>query len=148
MRTSRADLALAGTWELVSLESRHPDGSVGYPMGREVTGMLIYEATGHMSVQLMRRGCPSFRSGDHLMGDPAEVKSAYEGYFAYYGTYTLDADNESIAHHVQGASFPNWVGTTVTRRFRLEEDRLTLTSPPMPSGGETILPVSVWRRIG
>jgi hypothetical protein len=47
-----------GTWKLVSFEELLPDGRVTYPYGEEPAGLLIYDAAGHMSVQVMRRDRP------------------------------------------------------------------------------------------
>jgi hypothetical protein len=138
--------ALVGAWRLVSFESRAASGDVRYPLGRAPVGRLQYDATGFMSVQLMDPGRPQFASGDLTRGSDAELRAAIGGYVAYYGTYTVDPARGSVTHHVEGALFPNWVGGNQVRGFRLDGDRLTITTPPIRVGGEDSTTVLVWAR--
>jgi hypothetical protein len=138
--------ALVGTWRLVSFESRVASGEVRYPLGRAPVGQLQYDAVGFMSAQLMDPGRPQVVSGDLTRGSDAEVRAAISGYIAYYGTYTVDPARGIITHHVQGALLPNWVGGDQARRFQLDGDRLTITTPPIRVGGEDSTTVLVWDR--
>ena len=98
-----------GAWELRSVEFRHSDGQLTYPMGRDVVGMGMY-TSGHFSGQIMRSARPAFTSGDQLKGTPTEVKSAFEGYIAYYGTYEINQEEGTVTHHVEGSLFQTgWV---------------------------------------
>ena len=144
----RSDTATApvGTWRLVSFESRTTGGEMRYQLGRAARGQLLYDAAGHMSAQLMDPERPQFASGDMARGSDAEVRAAMVGYIAYYGTYTLDLSRGVVTHHVQGALFPNWVGGDQVRYFRLDGDRLTITTPPIRIGGEDSTTVLVWER--
>jgi len=58
--------ALIGTWKLVSSEFNLSSGDVIHPYGNDAVGLLIYAEDGQMSAQIMRRGRPSFASGDVL----------------------------------------------------------------------------------
>jgi hypothetical protein len=147
-RAARLDTApaLVGTWRLVSLESRTTGGEIRYQLGRAARGQLLYDAAGHMSAQLMDPERPQFASGDLARGSDAEVRAAMVGYIAYYGTYTLDLSRGVVTHHVQGALFPNWVGGDQVRYFRLDGDRLTITTPPIRIGAEDSTTVLVWER--
>jgi Lipocalin-like domain len=138
--------ALVGTWRLVSCESRTTGGEVRYPLGRSPAGRLSYDAGGQMSAQLMDPGRPKFGSGDLARGSDAEVRAAAAGYIAYYGRYTLDPSRGVVVHHVEGALFPNWVGGDQARSYRLDGDRLTITTPPIRIGGEDSTTVLVWER--
>ena len=89
---------------------------------------------------------PLFASGDLTRGSDTEVRAALAGYIAYYGTYTVDWPRGVITHHVQGALFPNWIGGDQVRTFRLDGDRLTITTPPIRMGGEDSTTVLVWER--
>ncbi len=135
-----------GTWKLVSSEFRRSDGQLTYPMGRDAVGIIIYDADWHMSVQIMRPDRPAFASGDHLKGTPAEIKSAFEGFVAYYGTYQVDEKEGTVTHHVEGSFFPNWVGLALRRFFEFSGNRLTLSTPPMPMGGEQVVGLLIWER--
>jgi hypothetical protein len=135
-----------GTWNLVSSEFRRSGAEVTYPMGRNASGMLMYDANGHMSVQIIRADRPSFASGDQLKGTPEEIKSAFEGSVAYFGTYEADEKKGTVTHHVEGSSFPNWERTDQIRFFEFYENRLTLSTPPMSFGGEQVTALLVWER--
>jgi len=53
-------------------------------------GLLMYDAPGNMSAQLMKADLPRFASGDRLRGSDNEVRAVVEGSGAYYGQYVLD----------------------------------------------------------
>jgi len=40
--------ALLGTWRLVSYEARDSDGRVQYPLGENVSSLLVYDGGGNM----------------------------------------------------------------------------------------------------
>src|SRR5476649_2375285 len=78
-----------GTWTLVSFEFRRSDGVVTNVMGIDATGMLVYDASGCMSAQMMRSDRPQFALGDQQKGTPEETRAAVEGYIAYFGDYEV-----------------------------------------------------------
>ena len=41
-------------------------------------------------------------------------------YFAYFGTYTVDAEKRVVTHHVEGSLAPDFTGTDQPRPFKLE----------------------------
>jgi len=135
-----------GAWKLVSSEFQRSDGEVTYPMGRDVTGMVIYDADVHVSAHVMRPDRPAFASGDRLKGTPVEIKSAFEGYVAYHGTYEVNEDEGTVTTYVEGCLFPNWIGTEQKRFFKFSGNRLTLSTPPMLMGGEQVTALIIWER--
>ena len=137
-----------GSWQLVSFEFRHSDGTVSYPMGEAPAGMLMYDKAGNMSAQLMQRERPLFAVADHHKGSPEEIKAAFEGFTAYFGTYEVDEEKGSVTHYVSGALLPNVVGKRQVRFFEFKDNQLILSTPPMPWGGEQKTGVLVWRRTG
>jgi len=143
---ARPEAALVGSWTLVSFESRTADGGIGYPLGRAARGRLSYDAAGHMSAHLMNPERPAFASGDLTRGSDAEVRAAMGGYIAYYGTYSVDLSRGVVTHHVEGALFPNWIGSDQIRNFQLDDDRLTITTPSIQIGGKDSPTVLVWER--
>jgi Lipocalin-like domain len=136
-----------GSWRLVSFEGRSPDGRVVHPMGEQPSGQLIYDATGQVSVQYMRRGRPQFASGDLHQGTPEEIKAAFEGYIGYWGTYDVDAKAKIVTHHVIGAAFPNWVEGDQRRFYSFDHNHLTFRTPPILIGGVQTTNVIVWERV-
>lgn len=149
-QTSR--VAVIGTWELVAFESRDSAGKTTYPLGRRPKGILLYDRALRVIVQLFDPDRPRFASGDRARGTNAEVRAAFNGSFAYYGSYAVDTARGIVIHHVEGASFPNWIGTDFVRVYRLDRDsargdRLTLTTAPQLVAGHRIVTVLVWRRV-
>ncbi len=138
--------ALLGAWELVSAEYRGNDGTVAEYLGEHPEGMLVYTAGGLMSVHLMRRNRPRFATNDRLGGTPEQIKAAFQGYHGYYGTFSVDEREQSVTHHLQGASFPNWVGVDQKRFFHRAGNELTLRTVPLLLGGQEAVGYLVWRR--
>jgi len=135
-----------GTWKLVSSEFRLSNGQVTYPMGRDAIGIIMYDTNWHVSVQIMRPDRPAFASGDQLKGTPMEIKSAFEGFVAYYGIYEVNEEKGIVTHHLEGSLFPNWVGTDQRRFFKFSGNRLTLSTPPILFGGQQVTVVLIWER--
>jgi hypothetical protein len=136
---------LIGTWHLVSSEFRHADGEVTYPIGKDAVGLLIYTTDGHMAVQLMRIDRPAFASDDVFQGTPEEIRAAYEGFTAYFGTYTVDDVAGTVTHHIRGHIFPNRNGSQVTREFTLVDQCLTLRAS-VRRDGRPLAALLIWAR--
>ena len=136
-----------GTWKLISMESRRATGKVTYPFGKNVVGMIMYDAAGHMSAQIMRTDRPAFESGDIPGGTPDEIKAAFKGLITYFGTYEIDNEENTITHQVESSSFPNWAGTRQKRFFEFSDNRLILSTPPIPARDDAITSVLIWERV-
>ncbi len=143
-----ADHRFIGTWRLVSSEFRRSDDTIVYPYGEDAIGLLIYAATGHMAVQLLRAHRPLFAAGDPYRGTPEEIRAAFEGYIAYFGSYEVNEAEGVVTHHVHGASFPNWIGGDQQRFFAFAGNQLILSTPPILAGTATMTGVLIWERVG
>jgi len=55
---SQSGPTLLGTWRLVSYEARDSEGRVHYPLGENVSGLLVYDGGGNMSAHVMRTTAP------------------------------------------------------------------------------------------
>jgi Lipocalin-like domain len=137
----------AGTWRLVSTESRDPNGNLHYPYGKNPIGILMYDSDGHMSAQIMTLGRPGFVATDRLNGTSEEIRAAFTGYVAYFGTYHVNEQEGSVVHHVEGSLFPNLVGGDQKRLFTFAGNRLTLRPPPRAFEGVVISGFLVWERV-
>lgn len=137
-----------GTWKLVSSEFKFSDGQVINPLGNDAIGILMYDASQHMSVQITRRDRPIFASDDQLKGTPSEMKSAFKGFTAYFGSYHVNEKEAIVTHHVEGSLFPNWIGKDQVRFFEFSDNRLRLSTPQIPMGGRQITGQLVWQRVG
>jgi hypothetical protein len=137
-----------GTWTLVSAEMLTPSGASMPLYGADGKGIIMYDAQGHMAVQLMQQGRPLFTQPDRLFGAADEMKAAFEGYSAYFGRYEVNVTRGVVIHHVEGCLFPNWIGSDQQRSYTFMGDRLVLKTPPMQLGGVTGVNTLVWERVG
>ena len=118
---------LVGTWRLVEDIDSDASGKITYPLGEHPVGYFVYDPTGHLSVQIMRIPTRSpFASGKDDEGTNEEVRSAYEGYVAYFGTYRVDEKNSVVIHVVEGSLRPSYTGTEQPRPFKLDGDTLVI----------------------
>jgi hypothetical protein len=135
-----------GSWKLISFHSLDSSGRIAYPFGKEAQGRLIYEPDGRMAVQLMNPNRPGFASDDPLVTSETEVRAAFGGYTAYYGTYSVNPDEQTIVHHIEAALLPNWVGTDQVRHFEFDGKVLTLKGPLLLGGVQGVVSL-VWERL-
>lgn len=120
-----------GAWRLLKVETIRPNGEVIYPFyGKNPEGMLIYDRNGWMSVQIVsdpKPAVPREDSRESFIAAPANEKViAINGYYAYYGTWTVDVLHSTITHHIQQSLYPGERGEIGERHFALEGNRLTL----------------------
>ncbi|MCK9284356.1 MAG: lipocalin-like domain-containing protein [Rhodocyclaceae bacterium] len=137
---------LIGTWTLVSYVASGSGGEERYPHGRMPQGQLIYTAEGDMAVMLMRRGRPKFAADDLVGGSADELRSAFEGFEAYTGTFDVDSVAGCVRHHLDVCRFPNWEGGTQLRHFKLSGERLELSTPPITARGREWIYTLLWQR--
>jgi hypothetical protein len=137
---------LVGSWKLISFTIRDPSGETAYPFGKDAQGRLIYEPGGRMAVQLMNPSRPVLTSDDPLATSEAEVRAAFGGYTAYYGTYSVIPEERTIVHHIEGALLPNWVGTVQRRHFEFDGAVLRLRGPLLLGGVQGVVSL-VWERL-
>ncbi len=131
---------LIGTWKIRAFEDRKdehdPNSEWTYPYGKNPKGYFVYDNTGHVMIQIMKTPhSPPFASGDDDKPTVEEMKKAFTGYVAYFGTYTVDTAKNVVTHHVEGSLKPSFIGSNQPRPFILTGDRLII------GDGKT------WRRV-
>jgi hypothetical protein len=146
-RARRPATPLVGTWRLTSMEVRTPSGETQNPWGPGVTGRLTYSSNGQMSLQIMKANRFPFSSEDLEGGTAEEIQTAFDGYHAYFGTYSFDRLAQTVSHRIEGSLFPNWIGREQKRGVKQSARRLRLTSSPIPLGGKEEVFLTVWDRI-
>lgn len=110
---------LVGTWKLVSAEDRSSPEDPWIPgtFGVPPSGYFIYDASGHYSVQIMT--VPAVKLETPNSPTAAEALEIYNGYIAYYGTYTVK--DGQIHQQVEGAWDPSQVNTDQARPYELQD---------------------------
>ena len=121
---------LTGTWKL----ERWTSGALA-PFGDRPVGTLVYTTEGTMIAAFMRRGRAAVAPSPEALAAwrRAPVSGDLERRFfeaalsfnAYAGRYTVDRDR--VHHDVDVALYPEWIGQRLTRAFRTDGERLTLT---------------------
>jgi len=144
---SKEDLSVIGMWKLISFETQDDDGTLTYPMGKGVGGLLMIDARGYFSVHVMNMKRPSFKIPDPRAGTSQEIKTAFENYIGYYGTFDLDETKGVIIFHVRGAWLPNWIGSDQIRYYTLSGNRLTITTAPVLFDGKNRVGKLIWERV-
>lgn len=72
------------------------------------------------------------------MATPEEKAAAFDGYTAYFGTYTIDAKAGPVTHHLEGNLVPGRQGTDNVRWFEFQGDDRLLLIPVEDGKGRTI----------
>ena len=138
-RSAPGSDALIGTWRVVEFAGLDKDGKWQYRFGETPQGYFVYDATGHVHVQIMKvPPLAPFPEANVAEGAPPSAEhalAAYNAYVAYFGTYIVDDNNHVVTHHVEGSLAPEYTGTDQPRPFKLEGDRLEI------GDGKT------WRRV-
>lgn len=144
---SAADKSVIGTWKLLSWVSEDAEsGTITNVFGERPNGYLIYTAGGRMTVNISADGRKPL-SGDRFSTPTEERALAFSTNIAYSGTY--DITPEGVMHHVEVATFQNWVGTDQFRYAVIEGDTMNVKTPPIkgPPDGKTKVMTLVFKRL-
>jgi hypothetical protein len=139
--------SLIGTWRLVSFKAERSDGSASDLYGPSPLGLLVYDRDGHMSIHQSKPDLPKCGTQDRRKCPDALARVAFDNYAGYWGRYEVKASEKTVVHHVDGASAPDWIGTSRKRFFDVNGNRLTITTPPQQAGGVQSVVVLVWERV-
>jgi hypothetical protein len=146
MTAAKSPTQLIGTWKLMSYEDRSAGTPPEYPYGINPVGLLIYDETGHMAIQIMKTPPPKVASGDEYKVTPQEKRALIDGYVAYFGTYTVDWKKRVVTVISQGDLYSVYIGRREERPFELDGDRLTLT-PRWEQGGKSVQGIRAFERV-
>ena len=133
---------LVGTWTLLSWEQKKGDGTKIERYGTNPKGIAFFDAGGRYIITVMRSDRAKYASNALWQGTAEENKETADGTITYFGTYSANEKDSSIAIHVEGSSFPNWNGTEQKRFVAIVGDQLTLTV--RPPGGDIV--DVIWKR--
>ena len=126
-------------------------GEVIHPFyGEHPEGLLIYDRSGWMSVQIVsdpKPSAPLSSSREGFLAAPLDEKvAAVDGYYAYFGTWTVDAAGRTVTHHIRESLYPGERGEDGTRHLSLSGNRLTLIAKSHEMGEDHERRL-VWERI-
>jgi hypothetical protein len=136
---------LLGAWTLVASYQERPDGTRFDTFGPNPKGLMIFDQSGRMSLQMARSDRPKFSSNNRLTGTPEENKAAVQGLLSYFGRYEVNEGERAVVITVDASSFPNQDGTTQKRPVEITGDELRWTNP-VPSRGEFSAAYIIWQR--
>lgn len=117
-----------GTWYLKAVESRDSaSGSWRHPFGDAPFGYVTYNADGTHTMNFTRTPVPAmFAAGTDRGASEAELRQTYEGYFSWFGRYSVDPVRGIITHRIEGSLWPSWRNTVQERPFVIRGDTLLL----------------------
>jgi hypothetical protein len=141
---------LVGAWRLVGMTYSGPDGHVDPFYQPDSAGLIIYDRSGWMSVEIgaphrakwevpSRRLAPSDESSARLKA------AALDGYYAYYGTWDLDERSSVVTHHVASALLAAEEGLDYSQGIALDHGRLVFTTHT-GSPGREVVRTKTWER--
>jgi hypothetical protein len=131
---------LAGTWTIVSNDNVAPDGTKRQLFGPSPKGLLMLGQFAQIMVRVDR---PNFKANNRLEGTAEENKAAVQGTTATFGTWSADEASKTLIVRIEGAMFPNAVGTESKRSFTVTGDQLRISNPAPGTGG---ISETVWKR--
>lgn len=133
-----------GFWHFGRLERRDDTGE-DLPVERTwVDGFIIYTASGHMAVHLVRPDRQPFADGRPT---PEEAASAIRSYISYFGPYTIHGDDGFVVHHRSGCWYPSCMDTDAQRFYEFGDRTLTLMPPARAVDGRMVQDSLVWERL-
>lgn len=135
--------SVVGTWTLVSIMNEK-NGQKILPYGPDAKGSFILDGK-RFSLMVVRPGRTKFKSNDRLTGTAEENQETVRGSIAYFGTYSVDAkDNTLVTFHIEGSTFPNWEGVEQKRVLKVIDDEMNYTNPTISTGAGVAR--LTWRR--
>jgi hypothetical protein len=143
---------LIGAWQLLRIELVGPAGPMIDPFyGADSTGMLIYDPSGWMSVQIAGRHRPAMDAPasrpTHETHRDARLKAAVlDTYYAYFGTWEYDEATSTVTHHVKSSLIPGETGMSYSQTVTVDGGQLIFTTR-RALAGSAAAQRKVWQRI-
>jgi Lipocalin-like domain len=125
---------LVGAWTTVSVTVEQGDKKIE-PMGPNPKGTQIYDASGRFAYIQLRGDLPKVASNNLQTATPEESEKIARGSIAYFGSWTANDADKTVTVKIEGATFPNYVGTEQKRQYAISGDQLTITNPMHAVGG-------------
>lgn len=138
---------LVGAWRLVSVETIPTNGDIIYPFyGKHPQGLLVYDASGWMSVQIVSDPAPTKPVASSREVMLRRESSRIRRILRVFRNVGGDVAKGTVTHHIQQSLFPAERGEEGVRHFEIDGDRLTLTAKTHEMGEEHQRKL-VWERV-
>jgi Lipocalin-like domain len=137
---------IQGTWKLVAYVGEDVQSGIrANVMGEHPSGYLNYGPDGRMIVIITGT---DRRKPAGPVATPEEAQALLKSLLAYAGTYTVDATTHTVTHHIEVSWDETRTGESHVRTYRLEGERLTLTTQPSrdPATGRPSVRTVIWER--
>jgi hypothetical protein len=138
---------ILGTWTLVSyVREEIPSGAKSDVMGPHPSGYINYARDGRMIVLIVGS---DRKKPVGPVATPEEAEALIRSMLAYSGAYTVDSEAKTVTHHIDASWDQSRTGESQLRTYKLDGDRLTLTTPPSndPASGKKTVRTLVWERL-
>jgi hypothetical protein len=138
---------ILGAWQLESRAVQTGGQEVVDPvLGQQPLGRLFYDASGRMSLQMMRHGRVQAITTPSNPQDATNQRVVL-GYDSYFGTFQLNESAGTITHHVEGSLFPEDLGKDFVRSFTIDGDTFTLSFTSKAPDGADVTRTLRFRRL-
>jgi hypothetical protein len=128
---------LVGTWMLSSWEQTYPDGRKDQAFGSAPKGIHSFSPDGRFALIFLRPDIPKVASNDRVRPTTKEAMAIAKGAIAYYGTYSVNEADKTIALNLEGTSYSNQIGLPQKRIITLiSASELKYENPRSTSGGQ------------
>ncbi len=124
-----------GAWRLVSVKGNSPMRTARYD---HPNGLIIYDRSKWMITNIAIHGERKPFVGGLSAGTVEEKAGAFDTYLAYYGTYTVDENAQTVTHHLVDHSYPGYRGRDNVRWFEFQGDNRIVLIPTEDGKGGSI----------
>ena len=138
---------ILGTWKLVSyVREEIPSGAKSSVMGAHPSGYINYGRDGRMIVIIAGS---DRKKPVGPVATPEEAEALIRSMLAYAGAYTVDSGAKTVTHHIDVSWDQARTGESAVRTYKLDGDRLTLTTQPSndPATGEKTVRTLIFERL-
>lgn len=144
---AQSSVQWTGTWKLLDVVNTNPDGSTVRPYGNDPSGILVFDAQGNYSIQILKAQRPKVVSGDKNKCTPEEYAALVQGSNSHFGKYIFDTKSQTVVFKIEGASFPNWEGTEQKRFYTIKDDVISYKVTQTTQGGSSVVAEVSWRKV-
>lgn len=132
--SAQMDRNLVGAWTIVSITVEQGDKKTE-PYGTNPKGTQVFDGGGRFAIVVTRADLPKVASNNRETATAEESQKIAHGSIGYFGSYTTNEADKSMTLQIEGATFPNWVGTSQKRTYTIAGDEMTLINPTASGGG-------------